>query len=278
MRNKSAKAKSTFIDTAISKVIEKELRDKGLKRRPEFCLPDEKFDLLERVILASGKVEELKRRLERLIFNYSARRADFKESIPKREVVENLRAVATAATRLANCRPEDRQAKSSKLDGCLARREVMPRLAGLYLFTSDEPLGRLKAQDIRQFKERFLQEPELTRRLAQGCLRRGAGTRNKSWPSLPTTNPPELDFMGELLRFWHFYLGREITSTGNDDDGSASPAVWFVRRCFELAGETCTLGQIRKRIKKALKEMDRHDPQRTEVDWAVEPKLNDRNG
>ena len=32
----------------------------------------------------------------------------------------------------------------------------MPRLAGLYLFTSDEPLGRLKAQDIRQFKERFL--------------------------------------------------------------------------------------------------------------------------
>ena len=127
---------------------------------------------------------------------------------------------------------------------------------------------------FKKFEERLLAEPAMTQRLADLCLQRGAGFRNKRHPGLPTNNPPQLDFTGEILRFWHLCLRRDIRLTGNRDDQSCSATVYFVQQCFKLAGEKhSALEQIRMRISKAKKLMDAHDPLRSELDWAVEPTV-----
>lgn len=252
----------------LDKAFEKELEAKGLSRRQEFSLPADSHDFARRLIADSGIVEQLSRRLERLIFNYSLKRVQHNEAEPKAETTSALKAVATAARQLKNGKKDDRRILKTKLRSRLTRPGVMQFLVGMI-----DPRIILEpdSSETREFEERFIANPEHSERLANAGLQRGAGTRNKRHPGFRTNKLPQLDFTGELLRFWHLCLRRDIKLTGNEDDQSYSATIYFVQKCFELAGECCTLEQVRMRISKAKKLMDAHDPLRSELDWAVEP-------
>lgn len=255
----------------LDKAFEKELETKGLTRRQEFVLSDVSYDIARRLVADSGIVEQLSRRLERLIFNYSLKRVQHDKSQPKAKVTSALKAVATAARQLKNNKKDECAVLETKLRRGLARAEVMQRLVGMI-----DPCIILEkdSSESRQFEERFVANPEDTERLANAGLQRGAGSRNKRHPGLPTNNPSQLDFTSEILRFWHLCLRRDIQLTGNRDDQSCSATVYFVQQCFKLAGEEhSSLEQIRMRISKAKNLMDEYDPLRSELDWAVEPTV-----
>lgn len=256
---------------SFEKAFEKELKRKGLARRLEFALTDGSYDTARRLIAESGIVEQLARRLEKLISNYSLKRVQHNEAESKAETTSALEAVATAARQLKNSKKADRRILEAKLRNRLTKRGIMQLLVGMI-----DPCIILEpdSRETREFEERFLAGPTHTERLANAGLQRGAGSRNKRHPRLPTNNPPQLDFTSELLRFWHLCLRRDVKLTGNEDDGSYSACVYFVQECFKLAGETrCSLEQIRMRISKAKKLMDAHDPIRSELNWAVEPTV-----